>query len=57
MEGYTPTPKVATGFTVGTLTTIIIYIATESGLKLGPTEAGAIATGLFAAAAWKKRDY
>lgn len=51
-----PTQKVATGFSVATLTTIIIYIATQSGLKLGPTEAAAIATALYGAAAYFKRD-
>lgn len=39
-----PVPKVTAAAVSGAVATIVIFIVTQAGVELGPTEAGAITT-------------
>lgn len=54
-ESLKPTPKVAAGTLTGALSVAIVYVATQSGLEMGPTEGSAFAVLLTAGAAYLKR--
>lgn len=52
----TPVPKVAAAGVSGAVATLAIFIATQLGVELGPTEAGAIATLVAFVGGYLKRS-
>ena len=56
MDPRTPTPKVAATAASGAAATLAVFTATQLGVDLGPTEAGAIVTLFAFAGGYLKRD-